>query len=294
MEPDAASLRLLHLVWATWSVLFGATVGSFLNVVIARIPAGESVVRPRSRCPRCRTPIAWYDNVPVLSWLLLRARCRACGAPISARYPAVEVLGAGAGWMAFSRHGLSLAALAEFAFVAALVVIALIDLDTWNVYRVIAFPLVALGLAANAAGLGGAPSPLSAVAGAAIAYGALALFALGATALFRRTGRIGKDEEAMGFGDVHILTAIGAFLGAWALLPVLLLASIQGSVVGLALILAGRATRGASHGGEALPDGFVPPRHAVPFGPFLALGAVEWLYLAGVIAERVPALLPFG
>jgi leader peptidase (prepilin peptidase)/N-methyltransferase len=270
-------------------VLFaGASIGSFLNVVIARVPAGQSVVRPRSRCPACGAAIAWYDNIPVLSWLLLRARCRRCRAPISARYPMVELLGTGAAWMAFSRHGLSPAAAAEFAFVAALAVIALIDLDTWSVYRSISFPLVALGLAANAFGAGAAPDFASAARGAAIAFAGLGLFAWGATRLFRRLGRIEPDEEAMGLGDVHILTAIGAFLGAWALLPVLLLASIQGSLAGGLLVLAGRATRGRSRGGEALPDGFVPPRHALPFGPFLALGAVEWLYLAGALGGLLP------
>jgi leader peptidase (prepilin peptidase)/N-methyltransferase len=291
LEVDPLSARIL----AGFATFAGAAIGSFLNVVIARLPVpGESIVRPRSRCPRCRTPIAWYDNVPVLSWLILRARCRSCGAPISIRYPLVELAGGAAAWLAVGRHGLGIAALVEFAFVAALLVIALIDLDTWTVHRAVSFPLIGLGLAANLVHLGGAPSPRSSALGAAIAYGALALFAWGATALFRRTGRIGPDEEAMGFGDVHILTAVGAFLGAGALLPLVLLASVQGSVVGLALQLAGRSTRGAGDGGKAMPDGWVPPRNAVPFGPFLALGALEWLYLAGPIGAAVPALGLFG
>lgn len=285
-DPQAALL-------GGWFVLVGAVVGSFLNVVVARLPAGESVVHPRSRCPRCGTPIAWYDNIPVLSWLLLRARCRHCRAPISVRYPIVELLGAGAAWMAWGRHGLGLAALAELAFAMALLSIALIDLDTWAVYRVISFPLVGLGLVANAFGLGPAGSFLASAVGAAVAFAALGSFALGATALFRRTGRIAQYEEAMGWGDVHILTAVGAFIGAPALLPVLLLASVQGSVVGGLLVLLGRGTRGVRDGGEIQPDGFAPPRHAVPFGPFLALGAVEWLYLADAITRAAPILWPF-
>lgn len=283
--PD--TLRTILVAWAAFA---GASVGSFLNVVIARLPAGESLVRPRSRCPFCKTPIAWFDNVPVLSWILLRARCRSCHAPISIRYPLVELMGGVAGYLAFRRHGLTPAALLELAFVAALIAIALIDLDTWSVYRVISFPLVGLGLAANALRLGAAPSVASSALGAAIAFGALGLFAWGSTALLRRIGRIAADEEAMGFGDVHILTAVGAWLGAGALLPVLLLASVQGSLVGAVQILAGRSTRGARHGGEPLPDGFVPPRHALPFGPFLALAAVEWLYLADRIVRGVPFL----
>lgn len=287
--PD--SLRCLV---AAWAVVAGASIGSFLNVVIARLPAGLSIVRPRSRCPGCEAPIAWYDNLPILSWLLLRARCRRCGARISVRYPLVELMGGGAAWLAFARHGATLSAVVEFAFVATLVAIALIDLDTWSVYRVLSFPLVALGLGANALGAGGAPSLSSSALGAAIAFVTLGLFAWGATALFRRVGRIGPDEEAMGLGDVHILTAVGAYLGGWALLPVLLFASVQGAVVGALLMLLGRATRGAQGGGAPLPDGFVPPRNAVPFGPFLALGAIEWLYGAGALGAAVPALRLLG
>jgi leader peptidase (prepilin peptidase)/N-methyltransferase len=283
----------IRTVIAAWALVAGASIGSFLNVVVARLPANESVVSPRSRCPACRTPIAWYDNLPLLSWLLLRARCRACGAPISARYPLVELIGAVAAWMAFARHGPTIAAVAEFSFVAALVTIALIDLDTWSVYRIISFPLVALGLAANALGFGGARSLLSAALGAATAFAVLGSFALGMTALFRRTGRLGPEEEAMGMGDVHILTAVGAWLGAWALLPVVLLASVQGSLVGGVLVALGRSTRGVRDGGEPLPDGFVPPRHALPFGPFLALGAVEWLYLSGFVVHALPGFSVF-
>jgi len=283
---DPVSLRVV----TAWAVASGAVVGSFLNVVIARLPSGESIVRPRSRCPRCRTPIAWYDNVPVLSWLLLRARCRHCKAPISIRYPLVELAGGAAAWLAVSRHGPSLGALFEFVFVAMLLVIALIDLDTWSVYRVVSFPLVGLGLLANALGAGGAPSLRSALLGAAIAFVALGLFAWGATALFRRIGRIGPEEEAMGLGDVHILTAVGAYLGAGALLPAVLFAAVQGALAGVVLMILGRATRGARDGGAPLPDGFVPPRNALPFGPFLALGAVEWLYLSARVAAAIPAL----
>lgn len=283
LDPVAARAVL------AWAVASGAVVGSFLNVVIARLPAGQSVVRPRSRCPRCLTPIAWYDNVPVLSWLVLRARCRHCRAPISARYPLVELAGGAAGWLAVTRHGLAWAALVEFAFVALLLVIALIDLDTWSVYRVVSFPLAGLGLVANALGVGLATSLRAALAGAAVAFVILGLFALGSTALFRRLGRIGPEEEAMGFGDVHILTGVGAHLGLSALLPVVLLAAIQGTVAGVVLLLLGRATRGARDGGQPLPDGFVPPRNALPFGPFLALGAVEWLYLSALCARALPA-----
>jgi leader peptidase (prepilin peptidase)/N-methyltransferase len=284
----------LEWVFGIWAAVSGAVVGSFLNVVIARLPEGQSIVHPRSRCPRCGAPIAWYDNVPVLSWVLLRASCRACHGRISARYPFVEALCGAAGWLAFHRHGMGIAALFEFLFVAGLVALAFIDLDTWTIPHVLSWPLMALGLGAAVAGVGAAGGFVASALGLGIGLGTLAAFALASTAVFRRTGRIGPDEEAMGFGDVFLLGAIGAYLGAWGLLPVLFLASIQGTVVGVAQVLAGRATRGPRDGGAPAPDGFVPPRHALPFGPFLALGAVEWLYLGGALAAGVPALSVFS
>lgn len=277
MEITGTPLRLLATLWV---LLLGASVGSFLNVVIARLPAGESLLRPRSRCPSCKAPIAWHDNVPILSWILLRARCRACGAPISARYPAVEALGAAAALLAFSRHGLYAAAAAELAFVAALLALTFIDLDTWLLPHALTWPLLGFGLAMGALGLSAAPSFRSSLLGAALGFGAFALLAWAAEKIAKK--------EALGFGDVWLLAGLGAWLGAPALLPVVLLASIQGSLVGIALILAGRgdpAPPAAPH-----EDGWVPPRHAVPFGPFLAAGAAEWLYLSGPIAALVPVL----
>lgn len=301
----------VRLWGAVWSFALGASVGSFLNVVIARMPAGESVVRPGSRCPRCKAPIAWYDNLPILSWLLLRARCRRCGAPIAWRYPLVELLGGLAALAAFARHGFSAAAAAELAFAAVLVALAFIDLDTWLLPHALTWPLLAGGLLLSAAGFAPAGALLPSALGAAIGWGAFALVSFAGEKVWKR--------EALGFGDVWLLGAIGAWLGAWALLPVVLLASLQGSAVGLTLILLGRSEPGpgeAPPGGGAeasgderspLPeasgddvpgeapaaapdDDWVPPRHAVPFGPFLALGALEWLWLQGCLSGLVPAL----
>ena len=122
--------------------------GSFLNVVIARVPEGESIVRPRSRCPSCRTPIAWHDNLPVVSWLVLRGRCRSCGVRISPRYLVVELLGAAPALVAWQRHGLAASAAVELAFVALLLALAAIDLDRWELPHELTRPLVALGLVA--------------------------------------------------------------------------------------------------------------------------------------------------
>jgi leader peptidase (prepilin peptidase)/N-methyltransferase len=282
------------------------------------------VVRPRSRCPACGAPIAWYDNVPVISWLVLRARCRACRSPIAWRYPVVELLGAGAAAASVLRHGPTLDALLELAFVLLLVALAFIDLDTWLLPHALTWPLIALGLAAAAVGASPASSLRASLAGAAAGWGAFAVVSLAASRLLAK--------EALGWGDVWLLAGLGAFLGLRALLPVVLLASVQGSVVGLALLAMGKAEPGprgdagpaapptaakptAAPGGApvvaeppaspALADApvdvplppvgaaepeWTPPRHAVPFGPFLALAALEWLYGAPALAAAVPGL----
>jgi leader peptidase (prepilin peptidase)/N-methyltransferase len=271
-----------------WSFAVGTVVGSFLNVVIARVPAGESIVHPRSRCPSCRTPIAWWDNLPILSWLALRGRCRTCRTRISSRYPLVELLGGGAALVAVSRHGLSFAAIAEFAFAATLLALAFIDLDTWLLPHAITLPLLGAGLVLSAVHVTPAASILASVAGAAAGWGGFALVAF--------LGERILKKEALGFGDVWLLAAIGAWMGIAPLLPVVLLASLQGTVVGLALIVLGRSQPGPPP--ETGPEGadldWVPPRNAVPFGPFLALGALEWLWLQHWITGFVPGLSIFG
>jgi leader peptidase (prepilin peptidase)/N-methyltransferase len=297
----------IPMAWiGVWLFAVGAALGSFLNVVIARVPAGLSLVRPRSRCPRCERPIAWYDNIPVISWFALRGRCRGCRRPISFRYPLVEA-GLGAATLAAGlRHGLDGAALAEVAMVALLVPLAFIDLDTWHLPHVLTFPLAALGL--GAAALGWTPVTLrAAAAGAVVGFALFAgIWALGEKVLHR---------ELMGFGDATLLGGIGAWLGLPALLPVVLLGSLQGSAVGLVLMAVGKLPGGRpvlapgepakQEDGPGVADGagapaatgardaeapWIPPRTAVPFGPFLVLGTLEWLYLGDWLREVIPAL----
>ncbi len=272
----------LRIAIGAWVIVVGAAVGSFLNVVIARVPQGESVVRPRSRCPACKAPIAWYDNLPVLSWMLLRGRCRRCGARISFRYVAVELLGAGAAWLAWRRHGLSAGAAVEFAFLAFLLALAAIDLERWELPHELTRPLLVLGLAGSGLSLTAAPGFRSSALGAAVGFAGFWLV--------MRVGALLAKKEAMGVGDVWLLAGLGAYLGVAALLPVVMLASIQGSVVGIALVLVGKSQPGPDPGLPPAGDDWVPPRHGVPFGQFLALGAVEWLFLAAPLSALVPAL----
>ncbi|MBX3023464.1 prepilin peptidase [bacterium] len=239
--------------------VFGALVGSFLNVCIHRIPGGESIAFPASHCPRCHAPIKPYDNIPIVSWLLLRARCRRCAAPISLRYPLVEMLGGIAAVGAVHAFGPTAGALLVFAFLAALIVITFIDLDHQIIPDAISIPGIFVGFAA--ALLFGRPTWLSSLAGIALGGGILWLVAAGYEWL---TGR-----EGMGGGDIKLLAMIGAFLG-WRAIPVtVLIASLLGSVIGLSLM----AVRGRD------------TRMAIPFGPFLAVAAVCALFWGDALIE---------
>jgi leader peptidase (prepilin peptidase)/N-methyltransferase len=221
----------------------GASIGSFLNVVIHRLPRGESLASPGSRCPSCGTPIAPYDNVPVLSWLLLRGRCRHCGAPISPRYPTVELLTAVTFAAVVAVRGFDDDLLLELPFVACLIALAGIDLDNKLLPNKIVYPMAVYGLVATAivhtddlvehviAGAGGFLFLFIAV----LAY-----------------------PRGMGMGDVKLAGAMGLYLGL-SLIPAMLIAFLTGSVVGLGMM--------AREGVEAR-------KKAVPFGVFLALGGI--------------------
>jgi len=267
--------RALPVGFTLWVFAVGAIVGSFLNVVIARVPKRQSILTPRSRCPKCGAPIAWYDNVPVLSFILLRGRCRRCGERISPRYPLVELITGVLAVAVFHRAGPTWTAIGYFAFVATLVALAYIDLDTWLLPHEITWPLLAVGLA----------SPIwnKQLTFPESAIGAAAGFALfAAVALF---GERVLKRETMGWGDVWLLAGIGAWLGWPALLPVVLLSAVQGAVVG-SVLLAVRSSRAppapapppADRPVSSSDDDWVPPQHAVPYGPFLSLAAIEYLF----------------
>jgi len=278
-----ATLPLLALAFA-----MGASVGSFLNVCIHRIPEDLSVVSPASRCPHCETPIAWYDNVPILSWLWLRGRCRSCDAPIAARYPFVEFLGGVLAVIAMVRLGPTPMGLVAFAFTAALLLITFIDFDHFFIPDEVSLPgiVVGLGVALLPGGIGLA----DALAGVALGGGLLWLVAW---SYERATGL-----EGMGFGDVKLLAMIGAFLGWQALPVVLLIASIGGSLVGVLAIFGARGRAGMGKVRRTLGPGAVVPylrrrarTTAIPFGPFLALGALVVLYAPHLM---LPWELTFG
>src|SRR5262245_5781171 len=196
LPPAPGGWPLVVLAFAV-----GASIGSFLNVCIYRLPTDESVVRPASRCPQCATPIAWHDNVPVLSWLWLHARCRSCRAPIPARYPLVELATGGLALLALAMLGPTPAALVAFAFTAALLLITFVDLDHRFIPDEVSLPGIVIGLAA--AFLPGGVTPLDALLGTLLGGGILWAVAW---SYERLTG-----VEGMGFGDVKLLAMMGAF-----------------------------------------------------------------------------------
>jgi leader peptidase (prepilin peptidase)/N-methyltransferase len=255
---------------ATLPVLFvvGAFIGSFLNVCIYRLPRGESVVWPGSHCPSCNQPVAPYDNVPVLSYLLLLGKCRRCRAPISIQYPLVEVLNGLAYVLVAWRFGLTWPALAYAAFCSALIVVSGIDLEHQIIPDRITLPGLAIGLVAAATIL---PITLvNAVIGVAVGGGLLWLLAWLSPYLF--------GKEGMGGGDIKLMGMVGAFLGWKPALLTIMLGAIAGSVLGMTLIAIKLLRR----------DQYIP------FGPFLALGAVVALFFADDLLAWYQSFLPLS
>ena len=233
--------------------IFGLVIGSFLNVCIHRLPASQSIVHPRSRCPQCGHLIRIYDNIPVLSYLMLRGRCRDCGARISLRYPVVELLSGAFAAMAVARFGLGWQALLMYALIAAFLVITFIDLDHRIIPDVITLPGIPIGLAASFGP--GMISPLESLVGILAGGGSLFLVAWGYQLVTQR--------EGMGGGDIKLLAMIGAFIGWKGVLLTIFIASLTGTLAGMALIFRRRGDM----------------KLAVPFGPFLAVGAIAYLFM---------------
>jgi leader peptidase (prepilin peptidase)/N-methyltransferase len=250
----------LQILLGIYATVLGLIVGSYLNVVIYRVPLGISTVLPRSRCPQCGAAIRAVDNVPVLSFLLLRGRCRQCGAHISWRYPAVEAATAALFLSCFLRFGISLEAPVAALFTALLLALAMIDYDHMILPDVLTYPGIALGILLQPL----VPwarlwdGPWGAVAGAAL--GALA--GSGVLLAVWVAWYLWRHEEGMGLGDVKMLALIGAFLGWRGVLVSLFAAALVGSVVGLTLM----GFRGLDF------------KAKLPFGVFLALGGLIALF----------------
>lgn len=275
-------MQLLPTPWIyAFIFAFGACLASFLNVVIWRVPRGESIVSPPSHCPKCNAAIAWYLNIPILSWLALRGKCAACKNPISVRYPLVEFLGGVLFVAAYARFGVA----APFAWVwlALMLVGSFIDFDHkllpdfvtvgGMIYGVLLSFGAALarhfGYEINLAPFG--ISPLFSLSGLAFGFGLLWLIRFLGSKAFKR--------EAMGLGDVFLMGAVGALFGPLAVFIVLMLSSIFGSIVGVGLILAAKARLGK----------FVE----IPYGPYICLGCLAWMFYGPELVQAYLHLLGF-
>lgn len=265
-------MRLLALVYAA---IVGACVGSFLNVCITRWPEKLSVVRPRSRCPRCEKGIAWYDNIPIVSWLVLRGRCRGCALPISPLYPIVELTTALI-WLACAYwFGATFLALRVAIFATLLLGVAVTDLRTYTIpdgftvtglLFLLAASLVGLFLDAQYPFVG----PLSAILGACTGAGAIAIVGW--------LGEVALKKEAMGFGDVTLMAFIGAAIGPELSLLTVFVGATLGAVAFLAIVLPIAKMRR-----RELPQ--------VPFGVFLAPAALVTLLYGRRIIDLYLAYL---
>lgn len=294
---DTTALQPLQGLFLLFAFIFGLNVGSFCNVCIGRWPAGESVIRPRSRCPRCLNAIAWYDNIPLISWLVLGAKCRHCTQPISAVYPVVEALTGILFTVTFWRFGFVVATPVYMLFCAAMIIVTFQDLADWTIPNEITFPGIPLGVILALAGTAWGEASglrvtnvLDSLLGVLLGGGILLLLDRVTVYLLKKPG--------MGFGDVKLLAMIGAFLGWQGALGTLVIASFIGSFAGIAVILYFKlrkapATEKAEvaeavektdeikkEGEEEDEDENITLEgHYLPFGPYLAVGALIFMFV---------------
>jgi len=284
----------LHTYFLFVSFIFGTVVGSFCNVCLCRWPAGQSVVKPRSRCPKCNKEIAWYDNIPLISWLALGAKCRYCKLPISWRYPAVEALSGFMFLAVYLRFGMTVASPVYMALGAALIVVTFQDLADWTIPNEITLPGIPVGLvlALVAMFLGKnwglrVNDPVDALLGIALGGGILYLLDWITVVLLKKPG--------MGFGDVKLLAMLGAFIGWKGVLGTLMFASLMGSAVGLSMIgwFRWRGSGQPAPPADSGEDGeeITLQGHYLPFGPYLALGGLIFLFFGPEMIQMYLARL---
>lgn len=242
----------IHLYFSLIAFIFGAVVGSFLNVCICRMPKDESVVSPPSHCPKCDYKIPWYDNIPLISYLILKGKCRGCGTHISLQYPFVELLNGVLTLALFLRFGPTLSFLVLFIFCSALVVVTFIDIEHQIIPDEISISGIVIGFTLSFFIKG--HSWLNSLLGIVLGGGSLLLVAYSYQWLTKKDG--------MGGGDIKLLAMMGAFLG-WKAIPfIIFTSSLFGSIIGVSIMLLQKK------------DG----KLAIPFGPYLAFGAVLYIF----------------
>ncbi len=272
MKPSGELIGIL----AFFSFWLGASIASFLNVVIWRVPRGESIVSPPSRCPKCGSAIRWWQNIPILAWLALRGRCANCRAPISPRYILVETLG-GALFLVVFLHVLGTGAplhrlLVCWIWISLMIVGSFIDFD----HQLLPDFVTVGGMVLGVAVAGGESLHLESWRPLARSIGGLA-FGFGLLWLVRWLGSKAFRREAMGMGDVFLMGAVGALFGPVAVVVTLMLSSVFGSLAGVGLMALAKARLGK----------FV----AIPYGPYICLGCLVWMFWGPQLVNGYLALL---
>lgn len=239
--------------------MFGACWGSFLNVCIYRIPAELSVVKPRSRCPKCMTNLAWYDNIPIFGWIALGGKCRYCKAPISVRYPSIELLTAILFTLLWLHHPYNWLLVPYGVLVFGLILGSFVDIDEmWlpdrcTIGGMIMGPIFSFLLPSMHGMEGHVDGLIQSLIGLVVGFGSL-----WSVAFF---GRLILKKEAMGFGDVKLMGALGAFLGWQSIIFIVFVSSLLGTIIGVSCIAMGKKEW----------------QSRIPFGPYIALAAIIWV-----------------
>lgn len=250
---------------AYWSVtvfILGAAVGSFLNVVILRVPKGHSIVHPPSQCPECGSAIRYYDNIPILGFLFLGGRCRDCGCRISVRYPLIELLNACVSLALYKKFGLSPAFMIFFVYCSAMIVVFWIDLDHMIIPDVITLNGIPVGIIVSLCGLVPDMNVMTSVGGTLFGFAILYIPAV----VYEKL----RGSEGLGGGDIKLLAMVGSFTGVYGVVFVLFSASLLGSAIALISI----AVKGSS------------TKTPIPFGPFLTTAGVAYVFLGKQAIEQ--------
>lgn len=248
---------MIHYFYEITAFLFGISIGSFLNVCIYRIPNGKSIVHPGSTCPQCNTAIRFYDNIPILSYLFLLGKCRYCKKRISIRYPLIEFLTGLFAVCTYLKFGMSIDTFVYFIFIAALLTITFIDIDHQIIPNVISLPFIPIGI-----GLSFFLSPitvLDALYGVLAGGGSLFVVSRGYYYITR--------VEGLGLGDVKLIAMIGAFIGLKGIFFTIFFSSLIGTLIGTAVMI---------HQKKDM-------RYQIPYGPFLSIGAIVYLFFGNQI-----------
>ena len=276
--------EVLNTFLSVISFVLGCLIGSFLNVCICRIPKGESVVKPRSKCPKCGNAIAWYDNFPIVSWLILGAKCRNCGLTISWQYPLVEAITGVLFFAVYWRFGLTPATPVYMLLVAGLVMTTFIDLTDWTIPDEVTLPGIPIGIACSLAAMFFPTTGFlvkdvfDSLIGVVLGGGILYLLDKITVLLIKKRG--------MGFGDVKLLAMLGAFMGWKGVVAIIILSSLIGSIIGITVVFLQKR------------KGIEEEAHYLPFGPYLVLGGLLYLFFGASLLTaygqlvHIPELAP--